>query len=351
MLGRIVRHQVAQTPNLVHAFLQKGNLTHRTINNPPGKTLRNEQQSDSYPHPPGVIIIKQTQTGCAMRPLTQYKQVQKYSSAKHKLFDAYKTWFLAMLTTCSAALAFFPECTKCRWAALAALLILPAMLAVLFYRPKLPEQQYRNNFKIKVISGDILKQNGNCVIGFTNTFDTDTVHRIISNESLQGQFQNRIYQNDVSRLDDDLSKVLNKLEPVDTIAKKGKRKVYPLGTVVPIRKEGGGFWYCLAYTKMNEENVATAKLSELRHALDLLWEEILANSNGETVSLPLIGLGNARNPSMSAELSLHLVAFSYYIRSRESVVCESLNIIINEETIENIDLTKFQSFLSSLNTL
>lgn len=286
-----------------------------------------------------------------MRPLTQYKQVQKYSSAKHKLFDAYKTWFLAMLTTCSAALAFFPEFTKYRWATLAALIILPATSTVLFYRPKFPEQRYRNNFKIKVTSGDILKQNGNCVIGFTNTFDTDTVHRIISNKSLQGQFQNQIYQNDVSRLDDDLSKILNELEPVDTITKEGKREVYPLGTVVPIKKEGGGFWYCLAYTKMNEKNVATAKLSELRHALDLLWEEIRATSNGEPVSLPLIGLGNARTPSMSAELSLHLVAFSYYIRSRESVVCESLNIIINEETIENIDLTKFQSFLSSLDTL
>lgn len=184
-----------------------------------------------------------------MRPLTQYKQVQKYSSAKHKLFDAYKTWFLAMLTTCSAALAFFPECTKCRWAALAALLILPAMLAVLFYRPKLPEQQYRNNFKIKVISGDILKQNGNCVIGFTNTFDTDTVHRIISNESLQGQFQNRIYQNDVSRLDDDLSKVLNKLEPVDTIAKKRQEEGLSIRNCSANQKRRRGFLVLLGLHK------------------------------------------------------------------------------------------------------
>lgn len=229
-------------------------------------------------------------------------------------------------------------------------MIIPAILAILYARPKFPEQKYHNNFEIKVISGDILKQDGNCVIGFTNTFDTNTIDRIISNKSLQGQFQNQIYQDDVGRLDDDLSSVLSKLEPIDTIAKKGKKEVYPLGTVVPIRKEGGGFWYCLAYTQMDEQNVATARISELRHALDLLWEAVRTTSNGEPVSVPLIGLGNARTPSMSAELSLYLVVFSYYIRSRESIVCESLKIVINEEMIDNIDLTKFQSFLSSLNT-
>ncbi len=68
------------------------------------------------------------------------------------------------------------------------------------------------------------------MIGTCDTFDT-AIPNIIARTSLQGIALERLYDNDVARLDADLDAALSSTAPRDTVTKVGKTVRYPLGTV------------------------------------------------------------------------------------------------------------------------
>ena len=79
----------------------------------------------------------------------------------------------------------------------------------------------------------------NLVIGMSNTFDTEIPH-IISADSVQGQFLDRIYCGDRSALDEDLGNALAGTASSGSIEKPGKTKLYDVGTIASIRTHRHG---------------------------------------------------------------------------------------------------------------
>ena len=129
------------------------------------------------------------------------------------------------------------------------------------------------NTEIRLVEGDLFDQDVNLVIGMSNTFDTEIPH-IISADSVQGQFLDRIYRGDRSALDEDLGNALAGTASSDgNIEKPGKTKLYDVGTIASIRKHRR-FFFCVAYTKMNEANEARGTVEGLWRSLDNLWSEV-----------------------------------------------------------------------------
>ncbi len=98
--------------------------------------------------------------------------------------------------------------------------------------------------ELVVRRGDLFDQDdANLAIGFGDTFDTATQgDAIVSRGSVQGQLLERVYGGDRKRLDAELTRGLQGVEPValeSSQAKpRGKRRRFAVGTVVPLPLDG-----------------------------------------------------------------------------------------------------------------
>lgn len=201
--------------------------------------------------------------------------------------------------------------------------------------------------QIRLVSGDLFDRTDNLVIGMSNTFDTSVPH-IIQSQSIQGQLLAKVYHNDQAGLDRDLADALASVSPVGTIQKEGKRETYPVGTVAVIRNRRQHF-FCVAYTEMNERNQAQGTVDGLWRSLVNLWHEVGVYANGEPVAIPVIGGGLSRlSQILPAQDSIRFIALSFMLASRNSKVCDRLDIVVRPQDMEKIDMLEFQAFLSSL---
>jgi hypothetical protein len=220
--------------------------------------------------------------------------------------------------------------------------------AVIRCWPRPVEQQYsRPNTRIRIVVGDLFDQDTNIVIGMSNTFDTAVPH-VISRSSVQGQFLERVYSSDTAALDAALSASLAMVEPTGSIDKEGKADTYPLGTIAVIR-QNRKHYFCAAYTELDERNEALGTVAGVWRCLENLWDEVRARSNGDPVSMPVIGGGQARmSHVLPAQDSIRFIALSFILASRDRRVCERLDIVVREEDVRTLDMLELQAFLASL---
>jgi len=204
-----------------------------------------------------------------------------------------------------------------------------------------------SNTEVRIVEGDLFEQDENLVIGMCTTFDTEIPH-IIGEHSVQGQFLREVYHNDTAGLDRDIESALAAVSRERTIAKPGKQNAYPLGTVASIQKQRR-FYFCLAYTEMNERNEARASVDGVWRSLDNLWREVRALSNGDPLAIPVIGGGQARVAHLlPAQDAIRFMALSFVLASRTERVCQRLDIVVRKQDVAKLDLLEIRSFLSSL---
>lgn len=230
------------------------------------------------------------------------------------------------------------------------LLVLAAALAYAGWRswPYPVEQHYSTpDTKVRLVTGDLFKQDTNLVIGMADTFDIETPH-IIATTSVQGQFLAEVYQQDVGSLRQDLQGALTKRQVVGTVTKPGNTKRYALGTVATINHQRKHY-FCVAYTSLDEHNKASSSMGTLWEAMERLWDEVRIRSNGDAVSAPIIGLGQS---GMSAVLpiqdAIRFLIISFMFASRKDRVCEELRIVVRPQDEKRIDMLEIQEFLTSL---
>lgn len=215
--------------------------------------------------------------------------------------------------------------------------------------PRPIEQQYETpSVKISLVRGDILEQaSDHLVIGMPTTFDTETP-RIIERKSLQGQFIDRIYGGDLKRLDADLDDALSSSTPVGTIMKPGKTKVYEVGTVAVLPQATRCF-FCVAYSEMDDMNVARSSIENVWRGLDQLWGEVTNHANGGTVAVPVLGLGLSRlSQILPAQDSIRFIILSFMFACRRERVCDELKIVVQPAQYDRLDRLEIQAFLMSL---
>lgn len=237
----------------------------------------------------------------------------------------------------------------------AAGVLVPVTIAIAigygFWRawPRPIEQQYEgSNVKISVVRGNIFEQSADhLVIGMSTTFDTGIPH-IIARKSMQGQFMEIQYHGDRQALDRDLGAALSEVQPDGTIAKPGKMDVYPVGTVA-VLKEHTRCFFCVAYTEMDERNVARSSIENVWRSLDRLWHSAAVHANGGSIAVPVIGGGLARlSQILPAQDAIRFMILSFMFASRRERVCDELKIVVLSDQYDRLDRLEIQAFLTSL---
>lgn len=210
------------------------------------------------------------------------------------------------------------------------------------------EQHYSTpDTKIRVVAGDLFKQNTSLVIGMADTFDIETPHIIAAN-SVQGQFLSRVYAHDVGALSSDLVGALAGKEVVGSVVKTGNTDRYALGTVATISHQRTNY-FCVAYTSLDEHNKASSSMGALWEAMERLWDEVRRRSNGEVVSAPVIGLGQSgMSTVLPMQDAVRFLILSFMFASRKERVCDELVIVVRPDDEKRLDLLEIQEFLKSL---
>lgn len=201
--------------------------------------------------------------------------------------------------------------------------------------------------------GNLFHQPNQLVVGFSDTFDTDTTNdKIISSRSLQGQLLVSRYSNDVHRLDSELSRALASVKPAfteDRTAKPaGKLDRYELGTVAVLGQSETDRVYAVAYSRMSNDLVAKSSVHDLWLALGSLWDAVYIHGQRRPVSMPLLGSGLARINCLDSESLLKMELLSFVSRSQEELICKELNIVIYESDAEQVNMLEMAAFLKTL---
>jgi len=214
--------------------------------------------------------------------------------------------------------------------------------------PRPIEQRYSApNVVIRLKKGDLFSEPNHLVVGVTDTFDT-RIPDIIDRKSVQAQLVDRLYAGDIAVFDAKVSEALRGVQPIGSISKPGKTERYAVGTVATVRDDSRCY-FCVAYTEMNERNEARATMDGLWISLSSLWQAVSAYANGGTVSIPVIGGGQARiSQVLPAQDSIRFIALSFMLACRREKICDVLNIVIHPREYEQLDRLEIQSFLKSL---
>jgi hypothetical protein len=135
----------------------------------------------------------------------------------------------------------------------------------------------------------------------------------------------------------------------ETVAAKpeGKRDRYAVGTVAVLGDVDRHF-FCVAYARMGNNNVAKSSVSDLWQSLCATWDAVRNEGQGEPVSIAVVGSGLARLSSHISRPDLvRLILLSFLTASRTQVVTSHLRIVIHPNDAENIDLRELADFLEA----
>ena len=141
--------------------------------------------------------------------------------------------------------------------------------SVVAYLLSFPKKVFRCQLKDRDVTIEIRIENafeisGDLVVPTNTTFDTDLDGKIPKAHSIQGEFTRRYYDSEVNHLDLDINKELSKEDcrfVEQTERKRGKKKQYPIGTVIQLKRKERIF-YLIANTHINDAGVAKTSIEK-----------------------------------------------------------------------------------------
>jgi hypothetical protein len=219
-------------------------------------------------------------------------------------------------------------------------------------RARITHRFDRPDIRVVVEVGDIFAQETHVAIGFSDTFDTVTDdNEIIHQSSIQGQLLRRAYAGDARRLDGELQAALSHTAPVQTetaeTKPKGKRARYPVGTVAVIGPPERRI-FAVAHSSMGNDLVARSSVEYWWLSIARLWEAADRHIHDGILAVPLLGGGLARLDFLDRQSLLKMIILSFVARSRESLVCRELRVLIWPPDLDRIDLLEVDAFLRAL---
>lgn len=230
---------------------------------------------------------------------------------------------------------------------------LSCALGVVLAWPQPLEFSYRSpRTVVRIISGDIFDpaaSNEHLVIGVSTSFDTRSP--MVAAGSLQGQFLQRVYQNDADRLDSELSIALQEYEHLtEPIEGKGRGKLlgYPIGTTAVLQAPSRTA-FLVAYTKMDKDDHVSTDVDLVWESLTSLWDKIRVRGNATVVRMGVVGGGLANlSSTLPAMDAIRFQVLSFMLASRRERVSDGLTIVVRPEEYDNLDHAVLYDFLKSL---
>ncbi|KPI02337.1 hypothetical protein OK074_5338 [Actinobacteria bacterium OK074] len=220
-----------------------------------------------------------------------------------------------------------------------------------------PVERVRQEFRrpdmtVVVEAGDVFEQPAHLVVGFCDTFDTESEASVVINgDSVQAQLLARRYDGDVRWLDAELTAALAPFAPVarEERARKplGKLDRYPIGTVAVLGARPR-LVFAVAYSRIGNDYVAASSVEDLSAGLRRLWDALRDHAQLECVAMPLVGSGLSRLGHLDQDSLLRLLLMSFVARSREGAICRELRVVVRPSDLERIDMRELGAFLSAL---
>ncbi len=222
------------------------------------------------------------------------------------------------------------------------ILVVIAIFCVLITRRPASRIFYKvpgRDLKIEVRVASLFGTRGQKVISTNTTFDTDIAGGIISAQSVQGQFTNHYYGQNIEKLNEEIEHGLGGRPYVTVEKERGKHRQYPIGTTVKL-KVGTDQFYWVAMADMNYYNTAETSLDKVLAALDGLWNYIATQGEMDDVVLPLIGTGRGRLDVGRMRMIAH-IAQSFVKASTGRIFTNKLVIVIRTKDVENFGINLF----------
>ncbi|MFD5629722.1 macro domain-containing protein [Streptomyces sp. NPDC127072] len=211
---------------------------------------------------------------------------------------------------------------------------------------------------VVLVRGDLFEQaDCNLVVGFTDTFDTETDQDIvISRDSVQSQLVDRLFAGRRRLLDEKLRTGLRSVRSVGTESARakprGRRVRYPVGTTVVVPVEGRRV-FATAYSRLGNDLVARSGYEDLQVSLDNLWAAVSVHGLFKPVAIPLIGSGLARITDLDRGQLVALIVDSFIDACRRyPALTPELRIVVRPEDLARTDLApverRFQELVPDL---
>lgn len=211
-----------------------------------------------------------------------------------------------------------------------------------------------NNTKIIIKEGNIFelldkkpdeRKGEISVIAVNDCYDTIVDNRIIAEESLHGQYINRLISdnkleafNNAIEVDEILNKPNKRIEIQGRT--KGKTVQYPIGSVVEFES-----YVLAAFTKFDKNNKAYLSAEEYVRFWMCFWENIDEIYAGRTINIPLIGAGitRFRNGKPTKQELLEVILWSLKISGFHNTYGDKkINILIYTADVDDIDFYHIQ---------
>lgn len=193
--------------------------------------------------------------------------------------------------------------------------------------------------KITLRVCNIFHEKGALIVPTNTTFDTTMDNEFISIKSVQGQYQERYFKRNLTKLDHELELgvVENKYHILDDRSAT-KTKRYPIGTISKVSRNLQHDYF-LAIANVNQfgrpENVSFENITE---SLVSLWAGLNKIGHLENVRIPIIGTGRAGLPNVSRDQIIQEIIFTYLVASQEMNISENLIICIHPSDFKNKNL-------------
>ncbi|MBK5242683.1 macro domain-containing protein [Clostridium sp.] len=178
------------------------------------------------------------------------------------------------------------------------------------------------------------------VISVNCCFDTVVNNTLIAKDTLHGLFINKYFENNIQELDNKISESLlrNGYVSKNIITKvEGKKDRYPFGSIAEI-KCGVSTYYLLALTEFDDNLNAQCTTKSYCVAINSLMEYYDKHSQGNEISIPLIGTG--RMSRLNKQKQFILKTLVELIKMNDDKLKDKLNIIVNKNDKDKISIAE-----------
>jgi hypothetical protein len=197
------------------------------------------------------------------------------------------------------------------------------------------------NTVIEIGFGDLFAQITHLAIPVNEFFDGELGNRV-SDRSVHGQFIARFFNSDARRFEAACDAALKGSEP-DTVDRPGgRRKKYPIGTTAVVAIGGARAFLFASSTTDIETAKARSDLPTMWGALEELWRSVRTSSNGQGVSLPLVGAGQSA-VGFEPQHLLRIILLSILVATREREISKRIAIVLHEDIFDQMDLRAVQA--------
>lgn len=268
----------------------------------------------------------------------------KVKISDKKLWKNYLKLVSGTSVPVSLILAFVDFNQKIKWIiGIGYLVVLVALFVILWLmaNEKARVSLKINNSTVNVFYGDIFAQKGYKVIAFNEYFDTIVDDRLISENSINGQYIKN-YVPDINALNKLIAKDthIGEMNTFVNVSKVyGKKRQFKLGTICK-----NGEYFLLAFSKFDDQYKANLILQQYTACLKKMWSEIDALYGGKTVSIPLLGSGITRfkDCEISDQELLEIIIWTLKISKVKFTYPSTMNIVLSESRKDKINLYKLK---------